>query len=150
MPVMGRSKNLLTGQPLSTDVMISPMTAVGGAGLTDDVLRAVKDEAYRRYIARFFALPASKTNPTPMATVASGLTQGAKTTAAPALDSRITGLPPGSNLAGLASFFGFGKPKDIELPNEAGVRDPRLGPGSLLDTLKMSKETAKRLLKEKW
>lgn len=142
----------------SGDVMISPlMTAAtsravpGGAKAAEQL----KDALYRKYMERFMSLPAGKTDPTAMATAARAAGAPPATAApnAAGLVGRVTGSDPaltsGGIFGGLAGLLGLGGPKDIELPNESGVRDPRLPPPSLLDTLKMSKETAKRLLRER-
>ena len=52
----------------------------------------------------------------------------------------------GAQMGFLGNMLGMG-PKDIELPNETGQRDPRLGPGSAWDQLKLSRDVLKKLAK---
>ena len=94
--------------------------------ITPEMMKLLKDEMFKRYMARF----AVEANPTPIAEQAAALGKAG---------SRLAGF-------GLPAWLGGG-PRDIELPNETGMRDPRLGPGSVLDRLKMSRDMLKKLTK---
>ena len=134
MPVMQAPPSAITGQPMEVspgDVMMSPMMAAGSsnvASLSPEALKALKDEMYKRYIAKMFA-QAPGMDPTPAATTA----------------RTLGGV--GKKLSGILPFSLFGGPEDVELPNESGIRDPRLGPGSAWDQLKLTRDTLKRLTK---
>ena len=143
MPLLP-SVDPLTGQVRQpSDVMVaSPMMAAGpvkglAGAITPEAMQMFKDEMYKRYMAKFFGTAAGEAT-TPLSSAAQKIA-GSK------------GYDIGSagkKLAGFLPAFLGGGPDDVELPNESGKRDPRLGPGSILDQLKMSKAVAQRLMRQ--
>lgn len=170
MPFMS-SRDPLTGEvrPVNpSDVMVAaPMMAAGpvvkGAAsvagkIAPELAKAFQKEMYNRYIQKFFQtapkaakavakIASKKGYPSPDQV----MRQNMMTQAEPWTDltSQLQGA--GSKMLGAFSLPAFlgGGPKDIELPNESGVRDPRLPAPGVLEQLRMAKQQLDRIAKGK-